>query len=210
MTEFAAYQGKVAGAALLLALLTYVVAIAIVAAKGEYAGFTAGLTGYEDIGDKVSGASATMNANTLAVILQVVGFGILTAKLNADGEAGLATASFGLLLLALTFFTLRVTFEGEVTAWGARLFARGREVIDLYEPLRLWMATAFGLFYVGYLVAGVGFGWGVLRAGLLAPWVGWLSIGWGLLWLVGALFQVGIPGLALIYPLIFGVGLLLY
>lgn len=48
-----------------------------------------------------------------------------------------------------------------------------------------------------------------LRGELLTPWVGWVSLGWSLLWLV-FYWVVGIPAVILVFPLVFGIGLLLY
>ncbi len=63
---------------------------------------------------------------------------------------------------------------------------------------------------MGYLAAGIAFGWAVLRAGLLAPWVGWTSIVWGVLWLLASLVPIGIPGFVYLFPLLFGIALLIY
>lgn len=54
-----------------------------------------------------------------------------------------------------------------------------------------------------------GFGWAILRTELLAPWIGWVSIGWSALWIVDDAVGVGIPAIIIIHPVIYGVGLLL-
>lgn len=145
--ELSNIEGKVAGIALLLSLVLVFLALGVVSARGEYAGFTAGLSGYEDIGNKISGAEAILEINPFSVLLQVLGFGILAAKLTASGEGSLALPAFGLVLVAVVAFTIRITFEGQVTAWAARHSTAGGTVPEIYEALRGWDRFAFDPFY---------------------------------------------------------------
>jgi hypothetical protein len=49
-------------------------------------------------------------------------------------------------------------------------------------------------------------GWGILRAGLLAPALGWAAIGWSVLWLVAFLLRLGgAPAVPFIMPAVIGV-----
>lgn len=96
-----------------------------------------------------------------------------------------------------------------MTVWAAQQWEATGSVPEAYEPMHAWVNEAFALSYASLLVAMAGFGWAVLRTDLLAPWVGWLSIGWSALWLVGYVFSVGLPAIIVLYPLIYGISLLL-
>lgn len=95
-----------------------------------------------------------------------------------------------------------------VETWAAQEAARTGSVPEVYEPLELWVGDSFGVAYRLHLVAVAGFGWSILRAGLLTPWVGWVTIGWSFLWLVGSLAGVGAPGVLFIMPAVIGGALL--
>jgi hypothetical protein len=142
-------------------------------------------------------------------LLQVVGFGILAAQLQGAGEASVATVSIGLLIVALIVSSIEGTFQGSVTVWAGRQWARTGSVPEMYEALRTWINGSIQPVYIfTYLSAMAGFSLGILRAGILAPWVGWLSLGWSIFWLVGYM-MVGIPAVIIAFPLIYGIGLLL-
>ena len=72
----------------------------------------------------------------------------------------------------------------------------------------MWVDTFFRLAYCVHLVAVAGFGWAILRAGLLPLWVGWAAIGWSILWLAGYPLGIGAPGILLIMPAVIGAALL--
>lgn len=210
MMDFAAYQGKVAGAALLLSFLSISVGFVVVIAQGKFQGLAAAFRGVEGIGEGATGLSILAQAGLPSTVFQLIGFGILAAMLHEAGEVSIATVAFGLLIFASAFFALKGSFEGDMTVWAARQWASTGSVPAMYEALHTWINNAGRVGYIALIVAMAGFGWGALRVGLLAPWVNWASIGWSLLWFLAYLVNVGFPAIILFYPLIFGIGLLFY
>ena len=210
MTDLVAYQGKIAGAALVLSLVSIGIGLIIIGIQGKFGGLAASFSGVEGFGDRASALSTIAKAGIPLTLLQVVGFGILAVMLREEGEASISTVSFGLLILSLALSVFRGAFDGTVTVWAAEQSASSGNVPDLFEPLKAWVGFIFGIAYVGYFVAMAGFGWGVLRAGILPAWVGWATIGWSVLWVGGYVFNVGLPVFIVIPPLIFGIALLMF
>ena len=210
MIDLVSYQGRVAGAALLLSLVSLVIGMVIIGIQGKFGGLAASFSGVEGFGDTVSALSTLAKAAIPLTLLQVVGFGILAAMLREQGEASISTVSFGLMLLALALTVFRGAFDGTVTVWAAEQSASSGSAPDLFEPLRAWARFIFEIAYVAYFAATAGFGWGVLRTGILPAWVGWVSIGWSVLWIGGYVFNLGLPAFILFPPLIFGITLLLF
>ena len=107
----------------------------------------------------------------------------MTDLVNDQGKVAGAT-------LVLSILSLEGTFQGSVTAWSGRQWAATGQVPELYEAPRAWVnGTVQPVYVLAYLLAMAGFGWAALQAGLPTPWVGWASLGWSLLWLVG--YRVG-------------------
>lgn len=205
----ASYQARMGGIALLLSMAAMAVGFSVIAAQGRMQGLTAGFQGVEGVGEAASALSVMAKAGIPYMLLQLIGFGILAVMLRGAGEGVLSTVSFGILVLALAVMVIRPTFEGTVTVWAAREWATTGAVPDLYQLLWDWVGSIFAIAYVSLLVAMAGFGWGILRADLLAPWVGWVSIGWSVVWIIGYVFGVGLDAIILLYPLIYGVGLMM-
>ena len=209
MDDFKVYQGALAGIALLLSFLAMMVGFAIVIVQGKLGGLAAAFRGVEGIGEAASGLSILARAGLPSMALQLIGFGVLTAMLQDSGEGSIATAAFGLLIFADIFFTLKGSFEGDMTLWASRRWARTGSSPEIYEALHVWINNLTRPGYIALIVAMAGFGWGVLRAGIMVPWAAWASIGWSLLWLLAYFVNVGFPAIILFYPLIFGIGLLI-
>lgn len=210
MMDFAGFQGRVAGSALLLSILSLVFGLLIIALQGKFGGLAASFSGVEGIGEKASANLTLAKAAIPMTLLQIVGFGILSVILREKGVAIISTVSFGILLFALALTSFRGAFHGTVSVWAAELWASSGSVPELYKPLETWVGLIFEVAYIGYFVAMAGFGWGVLNTGILPSWVAWLSIGWSAIWVAGYIFHVGLPAFILIPPLIFGVALLIY
>jgi hypothetical protein len=209
MADVASYQARIGGVALLLSVAAIAVGFAVIAAQGRMHGLTAGFRGVEGVGEAASALSTMAKAGLPSTLLQLAGFGILAVMLRDAGEGVLSTVSFGILIFASAVMVIRPTFEGTITVWAAQEWATTGAIPDLYQPLLDWVHGVFAIAYVSLLVAMLGFGWGALRAELLAPWVGWVSIGWSAIWIVGYVFGVGLPAIIIVFPLIYGIGLLL-
>lgn len=209
MGDVVPYQGRVAGAALLLSVGSIVLGFLIVARQGRMHGLTAGFRGVEGAGEAASALSTMARVGLPYTLLQLVGFGVLAVMLWRADEGLLATLSFGVLIFASAVSVFRGAFEGTVTVWAAGEWATNGTVPEMYKPLSEWVNSLFAIAYFSLLLSMVGFGWGVLRAGLLPNWVGWVSIVSSVLWIVGYVFGVGLPAIMLMFPLIYGIGLLL-
>lgn len=117
---FVTYQGKFAGIALLLSILSIAIGLGIVAAQGRLYGLAAGFRGVEGIGQAASALSVMAWAGLPFALFQLIGFGILAVMLEGTGERTLATLSPALVLVALVVSTIEGTFQGSVTAWAGR------------------------------------------------------------------------------------------
>ncbi len=97
-----------------------------------------------------------------------------------------------------------------VTIWAAQETLRSSAVPSFYEPFRQWLSV-YGQDIYGFvgLLAIAGYGWALLRTGLIPDWAGWAAIGWSGLWLVAFLaLGTTIPGVLLIMPFVIGLALL--
>jgi hypothetical protein len=141
-------------------------------------------------------------------IIQLLGFGLLARVLLHAGEEQLAVLAFIAILVATMLGILHGTFHMSVETWATQEAARTGSIPDVYEPLEVWIGSSFRIAYVLHLVALAGFGWGILRTRLVAPRVGWLVIGWSIIWLVGYFIGAGAPGILFIMPAIIGFVLL--
>jgi hypothetical protein len=53
------------------------------------------------------------------------------------------------------------------------------------------------------------FSWSALRTGLIPTWIGWAALAWSLLSFPLYYLVLGAPLIIIVFPLLFGVGLLL-
>ncbi len=95
-----------------------------------------------------------------------------------------------------------------VETWAAQEAVQRGTIPEIYEPLEAWVSDSFRMAYIAHLLATAGFGWSILRAGFLAPWVGSTAIGWSIVWLAAYPLGLGAPGILFIMPAVISVGLL--
>jgi hypothetical protein len=211
MDESVVLSKSGAAIALLLGFALPVIGAVVVFLQGHGAGLQAGFQGVEGIGDDVRALHTALLFTAPALVLQLVGFGILTMLLREAGDRGVAFLSFSLLVFALILFSIQLTFHGTVTVWAGEAWARFGAVPEFFEVLRQWMNTGVQhLFVVVGLVAVVGFGWSVIDTVLLARWVGWLLVLWGAGWIGLAIVSRDTLPAALFFPPLFlGISLLL-
>ena len=161
---------RIAGAALLLSILSILVGLLIVATQGRFRGLAAGFMGVEGIGEAASALAVMAKAGLSFALLLVVGFGILAALWRGAGEASIATFSFGFLIVALSVSSIEGTFQGSVTVWAGQQWASTGSIPEMYEALRTWInGTIQPVYIFAYLAAMAGFSLGILRTRLLAP-----------------------------------------
>jgi hypothetical protein len=203
-------SARIAGVLLVASFLILLLALIILIASGALPGFSAALQG--SLGEMAPHASTFRRLNllwTLGWIVQLLGFSLLTRLLVRAGEEQLAILSFMAIFVAVLLGVLHGTFHMSVETWAAEEAARTGSIPEVYEPLEIWIGGSFRIAYWLQLVGVAGFGWGILRTGLLAPWVGWTAIGWSILWIAGYLIGVGAPGILFIMPAVIGAVLLL-
>ena len=200
---------RIAGIVLVSSFLILLLALSILIASGRLPAFSAGLQG--SLAEKALYASTFRLLSTFWTagwIVQLLGFGLLTRLLLRTGDESLAIPAFIAIFVAAIVGVLHGTFHMSVETWAAQEAARTGSVPEVYKPLRVWIGASFRVAYVVHLAATAGFGWGILCTRLLASWVGWVTIGWSVLWLPGYPVGAGAPGLLFIMPAVIGIELL--
>jgi hypothetical protein len=200
---------RIAGILLVGSFFVLVIALIILVASGALSAFSNLLQG--SLEQMAPYAPTFRMLNLLWVVgwlVQLLGLGLFARSLIDAGDEYLALIAFIAVFVATILGVLHGTFHMSVETWAAEEAARTGSVPDLYQPLEAWIGSAFRVAYFTHLLATAAFGWSILRAGLLAPWVGQMVIGWSILWLVGGLIGVGAPGLLFIMPAAIGFALL--
>jgi len=143
-------------------------------------------------------------------IVAALGYVMLTALLRDAGDpiiSTLASVSFLIgIVSAIAFWALHVT--GTVLA--AEQTERTTTVPEHYKVLESSAESLLGVYQLLGLLATAGFGWALLQTGILPSWVGWLTIGWGVLFAGVHLRSVNaIPLLPMVMQIVIGMSLLL-
>jgi len=201
---------RITGILLVSSFLVPLLALVILAVSGAFPAFSAGLQG--SLAEKAPYAATFRLLNllwTAGWVLQLMGFSMLTWLLMGAGEIPLPIPAFIAVLIAAILGVLHGTFHMSVETWASQEAVRTGSIPEVYEPLRVWIGSAFRIAYVLHLLGMTGFGWSILRARFLLPWVGRMTIGWGILWLVGYMTGAGLPAALFITPAVIGVALLI-
>lgn len=198
------------GVAFLASVAVLVGGFTLIAMRGQIRGISASFMGVEGIGRDAAALATLMRPLAVFAILQLVGFGVLTSILTEAGERTLALVSFGLWVFASAAAAIRTVFDGTITVWAGERWAETATVPDVYEPLNAFAQNTFLWFAeIPWLVAAAGFGWAVIRSGVLPSWVGYLAIGWSALWLLFPLvFRSDLPAALVLFPILFGIAML--
>jgi hypothetical protein len=200
---------RYAGILLVASLLIPLLALIILISSGALSAFSDTLQGSLE---RMAPYAATFRWTNLLYavgwIVQSLGFVLLARLLFRAGDEQLAVLAFTAILIATILGLLHATFHMTVAIWAAQEAARNGSLPEVYEPLRMWVGGAFRIAYILHLLAVAGFGWGILRTGLLASWMGQAAIGWSLLWVVGFFIGAGAPGLLFLMPAVIGAALL--
>ena len=202
---------RLGGAALLAAVAAVVIGFGVIAARGQIRGVGAGFMGVEGIGRDAAALTTMMKALAAFGIFQLIGFGVLASELSNAGERTLGLVSFGLWVFASSAAVIRGVSEGTLTVWAGEQWAKTGSVPEVYEPLNAFAQNSFGWFAeVPWAVAAAGFGWAVIRSGVLPVWIGYVVVGWSVFWLLFPLvFRFDLPAFLLLYPVLIGFGMLL-
>lgn len=143
-------------------------------------------------------------------IVAALGYVMLTALLRAAGDpiiSPLASVSFLIgIVVAIAFLALHLT----VTVLAAEETAHTTLVPEYYKVLEMSAESLLGVYQLLGLLATAGFGWALLQTGILPSWVGWVTVGWGMLWTGVHLRSVNaIPLLPMVMQVVIGMSLLL-
>ena len=202
---------RLGGIAFLAGTAVLAVTFGLIAARGQMRGVAASFMGVEGIGRDAVALKTLLKGQAGYGILMLIGFGVLASGLTEAGERSLALVSFGLWVLASAAGVIRAVSDATFTVWAGERWAETGTVPDIYEPLSAFAGNSFFWFSeIPYFVAAAGFGWAVIRSGVLPIWVGYMAVGWSALWLLFPLmFKFDLPAVLALFPIIFGVGMLI-
>lgn len=201
---------RIAGSLLVASLLILLLALVILIASGAAAAFPDIVQGrLAQVAPYVATFRLLILVFITSWIVQLLGLSLFTRLLMRAGAEQLAILAFALILIATIMAILYSAFRMSVELWVAQEAARIGSTPEVFEPLKDWTGSFFGVAERAYFLATAGFGLGILRTGLLARWVGWAAIGWSLLWLLGGLRGGVPPATPLIMPAVIGIALLL-
>lgn len=126
-----------------------------------------------------------------AVLATVLGLVLLEDLLRNAGDTFLAQLGMVMYLLGAVVVVVAETAYLNKRGW-------------IYPQIVLYVVLAF--------LAQVAFGAAILQTGLVAAWVGWVTIIWNLVWLIGLLIfnphNIYFPVLHHVAPLVIGIALL--
>jgi hypothetical protein len=201
---------RLGGAAMLLGVAALAAVFALIAMRGQMRGVAASFMGVEEIGREASALATLVKGQAIYGVLLIVGFGVLASGLFEAGERSLALVSFGLLVFAHAAFVIRGASDATITVWAGEQWAETGTIPEVYEPLQAFAENSFLWFgEMPFLLATAGFGWAVIRSGVLPVWVGYFAVGWSILWLVFPLvFKSDLPAAFVLFPISFGIGML--
>lgn len=201
-------ERRIAGSLLISGLLIGLLAVVIMFASGAAPGFAAVGGALEAMAPYADTFRLLNGMFTTAWLFLLLGFALLTRLLARAGAEQLALLAFTLALVTCITGILHGAFHVGLTTWAAEEAGRTGSIPEIYHPLRAWADGFFRLGYVGSFAAMALVGWAILRTGLLAPSLGWLTIGWSLLLFAGWLVGAGAPAVPFIMPAVIGVALL--
>jgi hypothetical protein len=143
-------------------------------------------------------------------IAAVLGYVMLTILLRDSGDSVISTLAVVLFLVGIISVIGFWALHLPVTLLAAEETARTTRVPEYYESLQRAADTFIGIYNLLTLLATAGFGWALLRTSFLPGWVGWMTLGWGVLWVLAFLKNSeGIPLLPMVMPIVIGASLLL-
>lgn len=145
----------------------------------------------------------------VAWIMGALAYIMLTALLRDAGDAIISTLASVLFLMGIVSAIVFWVLEVPSTLAASEQLARTAAMPEYFEPLQLAADASLWVYQLLGLLATAGFGWALLQTGLLPGWVGWFTLGWGVLW-TGVLLKSseGIPLLPMVMQLVIGAALL--
>ncbi len=141
----------------------------------------------------------------VSVTLTVLGFGAFTSVLRGAGdrllsELGLLAYVFGAVLWIISL-AFRLTLE----VWAAQETSQSGVIPVGFEAWRQWAIVLFAIHMILAYLSVAAYGGALLGTGLLAQWLAWTAIVFGLAGVLGFLFQLRFFERPLMIPLVPGV-----
>lgn len=135
---------------------------------------------------------------------------MLAALLRDAGDPIISTLASVLFLIGIVGAVVFWAFHVSPTLLAAEETARTSRVPEYYESLQVAAESLLGVYQLLGLLATAGFGWALLQTGMLPSWVGWVTLGWGVLWAAMYLkTSNAFPLLPMVMQLVIGISLLL-
>ncbi len=205
------HEMRIGGIAFLVGTAALATTFGLIAMRGQLRGLAASFMGVEGIGREASVLGTLMKGQAVYGILVMIGFGVLSSVLFEAGERTLALVSFGLWVLASAAAVIRAVSDATITVWAGERWAETGTVPEIYEPLHAFASNSFFWFgEIPYFLAAAGFGWAVIRSGVLPESIGYVAVGWSAFWLSYPLvFRSDLPAVLALFPILFGVGMLI-
>jgi hypothetical protein len=143
-------------------------------------------------------------------IVAALAYILLAALLRDAGDPIISTLASVLFLIGIASAVVFLVLYVSPTVLAAKELARTSHMPEYYEPLQLAAESALKVYQMLGLLATAGFGWALLQTGLLPGWVGWVTVGWGMVW--AAVFvktSEAIPLLPMVVQILIGIALVL-
>lgn len=145
----------------------------------------------------------TSSTFLLAAFITLAGLALFTLALREAGDRFLSVLGLLAFTFGAVFWTIHLAFRLTVMLGAAEELSRTAVPPPWFQPWTDWAGLLFGIYSVLAYLALVAYGGALLKTGLLAGWVGWTCVVFGLLaapfvgppfiihivpWFVGILF----------------------
>jgi hypothetical protein len=143
-------------------------------------------------------------------VVAALGYVMLAVLLRDAGDPIISTLASVLFLIGIASAFVFWSFSVMVNVLAAEEMARTSNVPAYYEILQLSAESSLGIYQLLGLLATAGFGWALLQTGMLPSWVGWMTLGFGVVW-AGVFLKTSeaIPLLPMVMQVVIGISLLL-
>ena len=154
----------------------------------------------------------------LRSIVASLAYVMLALILRDAGDPILSTLASVMFLIAIVSAIGYWALHVPIPILAAEEAARIAVVPEYYERNQLPAESLMEVYILLGLIATAGFGWALLQTGILPAWVGWLALGWGLVFTAMSLKTTtarqvrealnGVPLLPMVMQLVIGISLL--
>lgn len=198
---------RVAGILLVVGLLILLAGAGQIAAQGRLEGMAAAFRGVGPATGDASGLRTIMRFVVPYSMAQLAGFALFTVLLLKAGDRGIAVVALTFFVVSTTLSAVEGSFHASVTVWAAGQAHVGTAP-EFYEPLRRWLNYDVQRINMSLqLTALLLFSVSALRTRLLPRWIGWAALAWSLLSFPLYFSVTGAPAVAILTPLLIGLGL---